>query len=93
MIKEKNQLIIDAIRQHLIDCNAIFIDKTGKGGCLYFFDDAIALELRKKGYSVLYAPSGAKATDHQPAWYIRPPRANSIIELWASGSKYKTKKM
>lgn len=51
--------------------DAEYIDKTAKGGALYFFNEAIAKEASSLGFRVMYAQNGTKGTGHRPAWYVR----------------------
>ncbi|MBR0340884.1 MAG: AAA family ATPase [Oscillospiraceae bacterium] len=48
-----------------------YVDQTEKGGALYFFDKAMADELKKEGVTVAYAPNGTKSTKGKPAWYVK----------------------
>lgn len=73
-----NPDIMDVVRNHPLDIliqyftdNKIeFVDKTDKGGSLYFFDKKIADDLKKLGCDVFYAENGSKSTAYRPAWYI-----------------------
>lgn len=51
--------------------NAEYIDKTAKGGALYFFDKTIADELEQSGFTVFYTSKGTKGTNGRPAWYVK----------------------
>lgn len=70
MIEAKAMLIYNAIIQHFTEENIEYIDKTEKGGGLYFFSKQAADELKSKGYSVHYTENGTKGTDHRAAWYL-----------------------
>lgn len=70
-IIEKKQLSHDMLIEYLTENNLKFVDKMDKKGGLYFFDKSTAEQLKEKGYDVRYAANGAKATDYQPAWYIK----------------------
>ena len=48
-----------------------YVDQTEKCGALYFFDKAMADELKKEGVTVAYAPNGTKSTKGKPAWYVK----------------------
>lgn len=71
MIVENRQLIHDMLISHFTEEGLVYIDKMNSNGGLYFFDDATALELKKKGYKVFYAPNGTRSTERKPAWYIK----------------------
>lgn len=71
MIVEKNKLIHDMLIKHFVENNMEYIDKTDKGGAIYFFDEAASKELALKGYKVQYAQNGSKSTSGRAAWYIR----------------------
>ena len=71
MIPHSSKLVHDAIVKHLMDEGAEYIDMTHKGGGLYFFSDAIAQELKDKGYNICYAENGARSTSGKPAWYLK----------------------
>lgn len=70
MIESKAKLMYDAIVRHFTDDGIEYIDKTEKGGSLYFFDERVAEELQTKGYSVRFTEKGTKGTEHRAAWYI-----------------------
>lgn len=70
MIENKSKLIYDAIIQHLKDEGIAFVDKTEKGGGLYFFSEQAAEELKAKGYAVRFTEKGTKGTAHKSAWYL-----------------------
>lgn len=70
MIEPKTKLLHDAVVRHFEDEGIEYIDKTEKGGGLYFFSKQIADELKNKGYSVYYTENGSKSTDFRAAWYL-----------------------
>ena len=70
MIDSREKLMHDAIVRHFTDESIEYIDKTEKGGSLYFFDEQAAKDLQSKGYSVRFAEKGTKGTEHRAAWYI-----------------------
>ena len=70
MIDSREKLMHDAIVNHFADEGIEYIDKTEKGGGLYFFDEQAAKELQNKGYAVRFAENGTKGTNHRAAWYI-----------------------
>lgn len=51
--------------------NAEYVDKTAKGGALYFFDKTVADELKQKGVTVSYTKNGTRGTGGRPAWYVK----------------------
>lgn len=55
----------------LRDQSQEFVDKTSSGGALYFFSKTVVQELKKRGYSVYYAPNGTKGTEHRAAWFVK----------------------
>ncbi len=59
--------------KYLKSTNQEFVDKSPKGGALYFFSQAAADHATALGYKVAYAPNGTKGTGHRPAWYVRLP--------------------
>jgi|GEM_PF-2831941 len=69
---EKKKASIEDIIYCFQKANVEYVDKTKNGGSLYFYDSQVADDLKKRGYSVLYAKSGTKGTQFRPAWYIRP---------------------
>lgn len=71
MIPRNDKLVHDAIVKHLMDEGAEYIDMTHKGGGLYFFSEAIAEDLKSKGYNIEYAKNGSRSTSGRPAWYLR----------------------
>lgn len=71
MIARSDKLVHDAIVKHLMDEGAEYIDMTHKGGGLYFFSEAIAEELKGKGYHIGYAEKGSRSTSGRPAWYVK----------------------
>ena len=72
MIPKSDKLVHDAIVKHLMDEGAEYIDMTHKGGGLYFFSEAIAEDLKAKGYNIGYAENGSRSTSGRPAWYLKP---------------------
>ena len=70
IIIENDTTVKDKLIRYLKSNNAEFIDKTDKGGGLYFFDEKVSNELKDKGYKVKYAQNGTKSTAGRPAWYI-----------------------
>ena len=51
--------------------NTEYVDKTAKGGAIYFFDKTIADELEQSGFKVSYTSKGTKGTNGRPAWYVK----------------------
>lgn len=70
MIIERAQLIRKMLLDHLLENGYEFVDRSGEGGGFYFFDEALAEELKAKGYRVKFAQEGARSTGNRPAWYI-----------------------
>ena len=60
----------DSTLKRLKDARLEYVDKSGEGGSLYFFDEQLGTELKRMGYPVHFAPNGSKSTGHRPAWYI-----------------------
>lgn len=71
MIDEMPKVLFNAVKQHLIDSKAEFVDKSPQGGALYFFNENIANELKEKGYKPKFARKGSKSTGNKPAWYVK----------------------
>ena len=71
IVDNKHKHPLDTLIRHFTDNKIEFVDKTDRGGSLYFFDKNIADDLKGRGYEVLYAENGSKSTGYRPAWYIR----------------------
>lgn len=80
--KDKNNLFVgdasqngscdhEEIIQFLKDQQVEYIDKTDKGGSLYFFDETIANKFKQKGFLIHYTKNGTKGTSWRAAWYIK----------------------
>jgi len=70
MIRSRAAVLYDEVIRYLKEKEAEYIDKTSKGGSLYFFDDQIANEMKEAGYEIYYAANGTKGTERRAAWYI-----------------------
>lgn len=47
-----------------------YVDKSGRGGGLYVFDESTAIRMHKMGYKVRYTINGNRSTGYRPAWYM-----------------------
>ena len=62
--------------KYLVSHHQEYIDKTAKGGCLYFFDEKVAKYLKEHGYTVLRAKNGIREMKERPAWYIKKEKSD-----------------
>lgn len=69
--KETDATVYNAAMRLLQEQHLEYVDKTDKGGSLYFFQQSVADELERKGFIVNYAANGSKATAHRSAWYVK----------------------
>ena len=68
---QRSEPSYDAAMLLLRDQAQEFVDKTSSGGALYFFSEAVAQELKERGYPVYYASNGTKGTEHRAAWFVK----------------------
>lgn len=71
MLKPEEIVVRDSIIARFKERGLEYVDKTDKGGALFFFDLEASKELMAAGYEVMYAEKGARSTGGRPAWYIR----------------------
>lgn len=69
--KPSGASLYETALERLKAANAEYVDRFSVGGGLYFFDEAIANELKQAGYPVRYAAQGNRSTANRPAWYLR----------------------
>lgn len=75
-----NAAALNEILHYLQDNRYDYIDKTEKGGALYFFEQAAADELKKRGINVMHAPNGSRSTKNRPAWFVKASPGTSSTE-------------
>ena len=68
---ESISFVLNYLNQRALE----YVDKTGNGGGLYFFDESAADHMKAHGISVSFAAGGTRSTRHRPAWFVRAPRA------------------
>ena len=66
----------EAALKYLKDSQFEYVDKTAKGGSLYFFDKGASQHLKGAGYTVLFAKNGTKGTGNRPAWFVTAKQKN-----------------
>ena len=64
------QRLRDAVR-YLQENEIEYIDKTDKGGCLYFRSKSAYNHLKKEGFQVHYLKKGTRATEHKSTYYLK----------------------
>jgi len=70
-VKSAGEALYEKALERLKAANVEYVDRISVGGGLYFFDEAIANELKQAGYPVQYAAQGSRSTSNRPAWYLR----------------------